>query len=153
MGLFGELDANEVSDNPFYTPPDVYPCVLSEATRNQKKNPKPDDLSSEGLAFKWVIEDEDSDYDGMNLSDWHNIYPDITEDQVTAQVRRDNARLKKRLGEMGLSPDEMNEILDEDNLANLVGMTADVEVTETPDKNDPDKVWTNIKSVSRTDTE
>lgn len=151
MGLFGELDANEVSDNPFYVPPDVYQCVLTEATRNQKKNPKEDDLSKEGLAFKWVVEDDESDYDGFNISDWHNIYPDITEDQVNVQVRRDNARLKKRLGDMGLSPDEMNEILEDDNLNELVGITANIEITETPDKNDPDKVWSNIKSVTRTD--
>lgn len=153
MGLFGELDANEVSDNPFYVAPDIYRCVLTEATRNEKKNPKEDDLSKEGLAFKWVIDDDESDYDGNNISDWHNIYPDITEDQVTVQVRRDNARLKKRLTEMGLSADEMNEILEDDNLSDLVGIEAYVEITETPDKNDPDKVWSNIKSVKRVDAD
>jgi hypothetical protein len=151
MGLFGDLDANEVSDDPFYIPPDVYRCVLTEASRNEKKNPKPDDLSKEGLSFKWVIEDEDSDFDGYNKSDWHNLYTDVSEDEVTVQVRRDNARLKKRLGEMGLTPDEMNNLLEDDNLAELVGIVANVEITETPDKNDPDKKWSNIAKVTRLD--
>lgn len=148
MGLFGELDANEVSDNPFYVAPDVYNCVLTEANRVEKKSG-----DGEGLSFKWVIEDEDSDYVGNSLSDWHNIYPDATEDDVTPQMRKDNARLKKRLKEMGLTPDEMNEILEDEHLDDLVGMQGLVEVSESADKKEPEKIYTNVKSVKRTDLE
>jgi Fe2+ transport system protein FeoA len=148
MGLFGDIDANEVSDNPFYVAPDKYQCVLAEAQVVQKK-----DGSGYGLSFNWVIEDEESEFNQQRISDWKNIYPDADSregvDEIT--IRRDNANLKRRLTEMGLTADEMNDLLDEGNLDELIGMTAVVEVTETPDKKDPDKKWTNIASVTRLD--
>jgi hypothetical protein len=142
MGLFGELDAAEISDNPFYVAPDVYKCILAEANRVQKK-----DFTGEGISFKWVIEDEESDYYGSNVSDWLNIYPDVSGDEVTPKIKQSNARLKSRLQEMGLSAEEMDVLLDEDNLENLVGMVAYVTVSESHDKNDPDKVYTNVRKV------
>lgn len=140
MGLFGDQDAAEVPDNPFYVAPGTYECVLTEVNRVAKK-----DGSGEGLAFKWVIEDE-GEYKGNNLQDWKNIYPDVSADEVTPDIRKDNSRLKQRLIELGLSEDEMNELLD--NLDNLIGITAYVTVTESADRNDPSKKYTNIKSVS-----
>lgn len=140
MGLFGEVDATEVSDNPFYVAPDTYFCTLSEVSRVEKK-----DGSGEGLAFKWVITDDDSEYNGNNLQDWKNIHPDVSEADLTPDIRKDNARLKGRLLEMGISEEQMNDLLD--NLDDLVGLEAYVTVVETPDKNDPSKKYTNIKSV------
>lgn len=140
MGLFGDIDAADVPENPFYVAPDTYPCVLSEANVVDKK-----DGSGKGLAFKWVIENDDSEYNGQNVQDWFNIYPDITEDDVTPNIRKDMARLRQRLTQMGLSTEEQNDLLD--NLDDLIGMHADVVVTETPDKQDPDKKWTNINKV------
>lgn len=139
-GLFGELDASEVPDNPFYVAPDTYFCVLAEANKVEKK-----DGSGFGLAFKWVIEEEDSEYNKNNIQDWKNIYPDITADEVTPDIRKDNARLKQRLIEMGVPESEMSGLLD--NLEDLVGLHAYVTVTETTDKNDPTKSYTNVKSV------
>lgn len=139
-GLFGELDASEVPDNPFYVAPDTYFCVLAEANKVEKK-----DGSGFGLAFKWVIEEEDSEYNKNNIQDWKNIYPDITADEVTPDIRKDNARLKQRLIEMGVPESEMSGLLD--NLEDLVGLQAYVTVTETTDKNDPTKSYTNVKSV------
>ena len=144
MGLFGDQDAEEVSDNPFYVAPDIYRCTLAEATVQEKKEEKG---GGQGISFKWVITDEDSDYHGNNLSDWHNIYPEVTSDELTADIRRDQARMKKRLIEMEVTPEEMNVLLDDDNLENLIGMEADLEVSETPDKVDPNKMWTNVKRV------
>ena len=140
MGLFGDTDAAEVPDNPFYVAPDTYFCTLAEVNRVAKK-----DGSGEGLAFKWVIDEPESEYNGNNLQDWKNIYPDVTEADVTPDIRKDNARLKGRLVEMGISEEQMNDLLD--NLEDLVGLQAYVTVIETTDKNDPSKKYTNIKSV------
>jgi hypothetical protein len=142
MGLFGEVDAAEVPDNPFYVAPGTYPCVLTEAKVVPKK-----DGTGQGLAFKWVIQDEDSEYNGQNIQDWNNIYPEVTEDEVTPEIRRDQARLKMRLTQMGLSTEQMNNLLEEGGLDELIGMTADVTCKETPDKNDPDIKYTNITKV------
>lgn len=143
-GLFGELDATQVEENPFYVAPDTYKCVLTEANKVEKK-----DGSGYGLSFKWVIEDEDSDFYGNSISDWKDIFPGITADQITPEVKRKFSFLKQRLTEMGLSPSEMNNLLEDDNLSQLIGMVAFVEVTETIDKNDPDRKYTNVRKVTR----
>lgn len=141
MGLFGEVDAAEVPDNPFYVAPDTYRCILAELNRVEKK-----DGSGEGLAFKWVIEDEDSEFNGNQIQDWKNIYPNTSADELTPEIRKDNSRLKQRLTELGLSEDEMNGLLD--NLEEYVGLVAYVEVTETADKKDPSKKYTNVRKVT-----
>jgi hypothetical protein len=144
MGLFGDLDANEVSDNPFYVAPDIYQCTLIELNRVEKK-----DQSGEGLSFKWQIEDTDSDYEGSTISEWINIYPDAVSTEFTQNMRRDNARLKQRLTQMGLSAEEMNVLLDEDNLDKVVGLVAFVDVIEQKDKNydENGKIYTNVRKV------
>jgi hypothetical protein len=141
MGLFGELDASDIPENPFYVAPGTYSCVLSEAGVQSKK-----DNSGEGLSFKWVIEDEDSEYVGMNVSDWFNIYRDITSEEVTPKIKQDMSRMRQRLTQMGIPLEDQNDLLD--NLDDLIGMKAYITVKESPDKNDPDKVYTNITNVS-----
>jgi hypothetical protein len=143
-GLFGDLDANEVSDNPFYVAPDIYQCTLIELNRVEKK-----DQSGEGLSFKWQIEDSESEYEGSTISEWINIYPDAVSTELTQNMRRDNARLKQRLTQMGLSAEEMNVLLDEDNLDKIVGLVAFVDVIEQKDKNydENGKIYTNVRKV------
>lgn len=144
MGLFGEIDASEVPENPFYVAPGTYPCVLTEINRVEKK-----DGSGEGVSIKWVIEDEDSEYNKQNLQDWFNIYPDITEEEVTPNIRKDMARLRQRLTQMGLTTVQMNAFLEEKD--EYIGMKAYVTCKETPDRNDPDTKYTNITKVSLDD--
>ena len=140
--LFGGVDAAEVPDDPFYVAPDTYLCILSEASIVETQ------AGGKGLSLKWVIEDEDSDYVGQNISDWHNIYWDeyISDHDVSeAQVRRSRSNMKKRLLDIGVAEEDLNEI--HNNLDDLVGITAYVTTVETPDKNDPDKKWVNIRKV------
>ena len=47
MGLFGDRDAEEISDNPFYVAPDTYFCILVETNRVQKKKSDGEGLSLE----------------------------------------------------------------------------------------------------------
>lgn len=139
--LFGDVDASEVPDDPFYVAPDTYDCILTEANLVAKK-----DGSGHGLAFKWVIEDEDSEYNGNQIQDWKNVYPDITSDEVTPDIRKDMSRLKGRLFEMGVAEEDMGSLLD--NLDDLVGTRAFVTVTESRVvKDGEEKVYSNVKSV------
>lgn len=139
--LFGDVDASEVPDDPFYVAPDTYDCILTEANKVEKK-----DQSGYGLAFKWVIEDEDSEYHGNQIQDWKNIYPDITSDEITPNIRKDMSRLKARLTEMGVPESEMGSLLD--NLDDLVGLRAFVTVTESRVvKDGEEKVYSNVKNV------
>lgn len=139
-GLFGELDVDEVPNDPFYVAPDTYKAVLTEVNRVMTK-----DGSKEGLSFKWVIDEPDSEYNGNNVQDWKNIYPNITRDQVTPMVKKDNARLKQRLTEMGIPEEDMNSFLDD--LDKYIGMEAYITVIEQRDKKDPDKRYTNISRI------
>lgn len=142
--LFGDIDASEVPNDPFYVAPDTYYCKLVEAKRVVVKNPRPNG-AEEGLAFRWQIDESDSPFDGLNIQDWKNIYPNITKDELTPEIRKDNARLKARLLEMGVPESEMAGLLD--NLEDLVGLEAYVTVVETTDKRDPEKKFTNITKV------
>lgn len=141
MGLFGELDATDVPDNPFYVAPGTYPCVLAEVARVTTK-----DGTKEGIAFRWVIEDEDSEFNNQRLQDWKNIYPDLTADEVTPQIKRDMSNLRQLLLSLNLTDEEQNDFLD--NMEELVGTHAMVTVRETSDKHDPDKKYTNVTKVS-----
>lgn len=142
MGLFGDLDANEVPNDPFFVEQGTYHAVLSEASQVVKSN----DETKKGISFKWVIDDE-SDYAGKSVSDWLAIFPDIDASEITADVRTAMSRTKQRLFQMGLDEDQMSTLLDDDNLENLVGMEADLQVTNSADKNDPDKIYTNVRKV------
>lgn len=143
MGLFGNLDAADIPDNPFYVAPGTYPAVLTEAKIQAKK-----DGSGSGLSFKWIIEDEDSEYNGQNISDWQNLPPeDLTQDGMTPAIRGALSRLKQRLTQMGLTDQEQDDLLEPGNLDQLIGMKADVTVTESADKNDPAKIYTNISKI------
>lgn len=141
MGLFGEVDANDIPDNPFYVAPGVYPAVLTEIKAVEPKN----DGGKHGIAFKWVIDDEDSEYNGQNVQDWKTYYPDLSPDDLTPQVKRDLANLRQVLNSLGLTPDEQNEFLE--NMDEYVGTNAVITVKETPDKNDPDKKYTNVVKI------
>lgn len=156
MGLFGDNDAAEISDNPFYVAPDVYMSVLSDlAIRDSKDGEK------KGLSFQWTIEEDSSDYDGNNVSEWINIY--LTQEAEEAAdpqaVRRDRARLKKRLSEIGMSEEEMNEFVDADGLINedlqkqYIGTMAYITIVEAVDKKDDTKVYTNISKVTLPDAD
>lgn len=143
MGLFGDMDAADIPENPYYVAPGTYYCVLSKAERVEKK-----DKSGEGLSFTWVIEYEDSEYNGNQVQDWKNIYPDLTSEEITPNIRKSLSFLKQRLTEMGLSPEEQNTLLEPGALDELIGLHAYVEIVETTDRNDPDKKYSNVKRVS-----
>lgn len=150
MGLFGDMDASEVSDNPFYVAPDTYTSVLTEISIvTSKKNP-----DNKGMSLQFAIDESDSEYNGNSIAEWINVHLDLDSDAVTTQIRRDLARLKGRLTDLGMSLDEMNDLVDaegnlnEDVAKNYIGNMYDVTVVEVADKNDPNKKYTNIKTVS-----
>lgn len=149
MGLFGDQDAAEVSDNPFYVAPDVYLSILTDLTLRTSK-----DGEKKGLSFQWTIEEEDNEFNGQTISEWVNVYLSDDDAPDATALRRDRARMKSRLAAVGFSNEQMNELVDEDGIFNedlakeFIGTVRYVQVTETPDKNDPDKKYTNITKIS-----
>lgn len=142
MGLFGDNDVADIPDNPFYVAPGSYEAVLTEAKVQETK-----DKTGTALAFKWVIEDEDSDYKGQNVSDWNPIFPDITRDEIDQKIRASMSRTKSRLIQMGIAEEDMDSLTEPEALADLIGLHATITVKESADKNDPDVKYTNITKV------
>lgn len=142
MGLFGDVDATQVSDNPFYVGPGTYEAVVSEATlwvdEEEIKNP--------AIFISWTIDDE-SEYSGNSVSDRLAVFPDISEEDITPQIRKQFSFTKSRLKQMGLDEDQMNVLLDDENLEDLVGLEATIAVKVTKDKNDPEKLYSNVTKV------
>lgn len=152
MGLFGDLDAQSVSDDPFYIAPDVYQCVLTDLQLRESRAG-----GKFGLSFSWTIEEDSSEYDGNNISEWVNVYFDsaMEEEAGAVTVRRDRARLKQRLFQIGMSEKEMNDFvtedgtLDEDIQSQYIGIVAHVEIVEAAGRGaNEGKVYTNIKNVT-----
>ena len=156
MGLFGDLDAADVSDNPFFVPADVYTCQLTDFKLKESNS------GGYGLSFVWTIQEDDSEYDGNNVSEWINVYIKDSDAKDAAALKRDRARLKSRLTAIGMSTEEMNKlavevddkfVIDEDIADQYIGVMALVTVVNTPDKNDPDKIYVNIRSISLSEDE
>lgn len=142
MGLFGDVDATQVADNPFYVGPGTYEAVLSEATLWVDE----EGVKSPAIFFSWTI-DDDSEYTGNSVSDRLAVFPDITEDEITPQIRKQFSFTKSRLKQMGLTEDQMNVLLDDENLEDLVGMEATIQVKTSKDKEDDQKVYSNVTKV------
>lgn len=146
MGLFGDIDANDVADDPFFVPAGTYESVLTDAslyTPDGEETPT-------AIFFTWTIDDEDAeDYNGNSVSDRCAVFPEITSDEVTPKIRKAFSFTKSRLKEMGLDEDDMNGLLDNDGekLEEYVGLEATIQVRNSTDKNDSEKKYSNIQKV------
>jgi hypothetical protein len=151
MGLWGDQDASEISDNPFFVEEGAYVSNLTqfELRHNEQRE-------TDSILMQWTIEEEDSDYEGDNVSDWINVYLTSEARQAAdkASLRRDQARLKSRLTAIGMSNDEMNELVDDEGNFNeelaekYIGTLRVVEVKVRPGKgSNEDKKYSNIVGV------
>lgn len=68
--IFGDVDINEVSDNPFDVADGTYPCVLSSAKISRKEGEE-----TRWLKLEWKINDPESEYDKMTLREQHKLPP------------------------------------------------------------------------------
>lgn len=154
MGLFGKLDVDQVPDDPFAVGEGTYSGIVSSAQTRQ---------TQEGVD-KFIVnyevqEPEDSEYVGNNASEWFTYYPDLTESDLAEmdprdrqQVNRDMASLKRRLKHLGLDDEQLD--LEAEEIAELItGVAVDFAVGAKPDKNDPDKIYYNIKYVRQAEEE
>lgn len=144
MGIFGDTDASEIPDDPFYVEPGTYTCVITEAVVRNKKNSE-----EQGLSLTYVIQDEDSDYKGSRVQEWKNVWPNVE----NAQQRQDNARVKQRLLSLGVPEAVMNDDPAE-FLETLKGVECYVTVKESVQEKDGVKrTFTNVTYTSVPDSE
>lgn len=140
MALFGDIDAADIPEDPFHVDDGTYLATLTEVkavTRNSD--------GQHGLAFKWTITEEDSEFEGNTLNDWKNFYPDLTEEDLTPDIKKDLSRLKQRLAQIGVPEEEMNSFTE--NFEDYVGTEAYVTVKNTTNQDDPSRKYRNITFV------
>ena len=140
MGLFGDVDVSEVPEDPFWVDNGTYLAVLTEL-----KNVETND-GRHGLAMKWVIQEDDSEFNGSQLQDWKNTYPDLTEEDVTPEIRKDLSRLKQRLVQIGVTEEDIQN-WDEEVASSYIGTEAYLTVKNTSNQDDPSKKYRNITFV------
>ena len=144
MGLFGDVDVAEIPDDPFWVDDGVYFCVLTEAKHIV---PKTED-KNHGVALRFVIQEEDSEFDGSQLNLWRNYYPGIKKDELTKEIKQDLSRLKNTMIQIGVSEDEMDqENFFEEVLPSYIGTEAYVTVKNTTAQDNPEKKYRNITGI------
>ncbi len=120
MSIFGELDINEIPDDPFYTPPNTYHCICTDAKFWQKEG-----AEHPSLVITWTIDDPDSDYHGNNIQEYFTLFlADVTSDgelrpngikyaDLEANQKKVVVKLKVRLrNAFDLSEAEINSFTD-----------------------------------------
>lgn len=125
MSVFGDLDMANVPDDPFFIPEDNYWAVCTEASTKEK-----DGITS--LVIKWTIDEPESQYHNMSLSEWYGIpsegesFADWYEN-LDGKGKMRFSFLKKRLrGAFDLSEADFNQLEDWNE---LVGAEAYLKVT------------------------
>lgn len=139
-GLFGKLDASEIPDDPFHVDDGTYLSVLQEVKAVQRNSD-----GQNGLSFKFAIVEEDSEFEGNTVQSWKNFYPDLTEDDLTPDIKKDLSRLKQFLTQLGVPEEDMDAFVE--NTDDYIGSEYYVTVRNTADKADPSKKYRNITHV------
>lgn len=142
MGLFGDVDVSDVPEDPFHVDDGTYLSVLSEIATKQPK----DEAKNPGLAMKWTIIEDDSEFVGQNLNDWKVTYPNLTQDDLTPDIKKDLARLKQRLSQIGVTEEDMDN-WDNEVAQSYVGTEAYVTVKNSVNADDPSKKYLNVTFV------
>lgn len=143
MGLFGDVDASSIPDDPWYVAPGTYLCVVEDAAIRDKK-----DQTGQGLALNYSIVEEDNDYTGMRIQEWKNL---PNGDSDSKDARTDRSRVKQRLLSLGVPEDVMNSD-DTDWLKDLIGVEVYVTVFERASQ-DGTRTYTNVGNVKLVESE
>lgn len=140
MGLFGDIDVSEVPNDPFHVDNGTYLSILTELKDVETNEGK------HGLAMKWVIQEEDSEFHNFNVQDWKNTYPELTQEDLTPEIRQDLARLRQRLEQIGVTEEDMNNWGPE-VASTYIGTEAYITVKNTTNQDDPSRKYRNITFV------
>lgn len=158
MGIFGDLDAKEIPDNPYFVKQGEYTAIISGAAFQKSENKGRDQHQ---LVISYKIADEDSKFYGQEVRDWFNIFPEMTEDLLDTlppkerrTVMAANSAVKRRLcgqpdlDRKGLGVD-IDELEDDDNPwdpTSLVGLEVDLAIVNRGENNEYTNIsWANLR--------
>jgi hypothetical protein len=139
MSIWGEADANEIPDDPFHIEPNWYPAVAVECYEKEVD-------AAEGsaiLMIKWKIQQPGSQFDGLPVPDRNNFFKRPNDQLSGDQIQRNSFTKKKIREAFDLTPDQVQSFSPKNGL----GKKAMIEVTNNPDRNNPDIVYNNVRSA------
>jgi len=142
VSLFGNLDAAEVNDDPFYIEPNTYKAVCVDAVVKETTD------GSNALILKWQIDEPASDYHEKNLTDYFTLVDQNAVWEDLDGKQKDKVKfLKRRLRRgFGISESEINSVKPSD----LIGREAFLQIVEGQGKKgtaNEGKTFTNIRDA------
>src|SRR5688500_13641735 len=139
MSIFGDMDVDDIPEDPYYVAPSTYWAMCTEA--KQTKFEGNDDTF---ISFTWTIDEPDNEYHGKNLQKLYKIYPGKSKSDLTAKEIQGLSWLKKMLRRgFDLSESEIKSV----ELSDLVGTGAYVTSVVNDDKNDSTKKYVNVRDA------
>lgn len=96
MSIFGDIDVDEISEDPFYVAPNTYWAICTEAVVT-KFDKDFDPMADTFLKIVWTIDEPDNEYHGKNLQQLFKIFPGKTKADLTAKEIQGLSYLKKLL--------------------------------------------------------
>lgn len=91
MSIWGNVNSERVSDDPFFTPANTYHCTVIDAKMQQKDG-------RNSLTIQWAIDDPSSDYHGNRLSQYFQLPADGQNfEDLDSNQRKSLAFLKQTL--------------------------------------------------------
>lgn len=136
MSIWGDMDVDDIPDDPFHIPANTYRCICTEAYTKIKDD-------QEALIIKWTIQEPDSDYHEDSLTEFFPLFKKPI-DELTGKERKRTAFMAKRLRE---AFDLTKEELKEWKPSNGIGMYAYLTVVNNSDKNDETKTYNNVSNA------
>lgn len=92
FGLFGDMDIEDVPDDPWFVGAGTYYATVTKAMKQAKK-----DGSGYALIIEYTINEPDSDFHGQTKSDWFDLYPGRLFKDLDADEKKNVTRMKNRL--------------------------------------------------------
>lgn len=140
FGLFGEMDIEDIPDDPWYVGAGTYYATCTKSEKVVKK-----DSSGYALVINYTIDEPDSQYHGFTKGDWFNLYPGVKYADLNADQKQEVIRMKVRLMEaFDKTEDEVRKI----NPNDLVGEPVFLKVVERAGKGQhAGKTFSNLEKV------
>jgi hypothetical protein len=92
MSIFGDMDVDDIPEDPYYVAPSTYWCLCTEAKFTQFEGN--DDTF---LSITWTIDEPDNDYHTKNLQELFKVYPGKSKSDLTPKEIQGLSYLKRRL--------------------------------------------------------
>lgn len=142
VSLFGNLDATEVNDDPFFIEPNTYKAICHDAVVKEANS------GDMALIITWQIDEPANDYHEKKLTDYFTLVPqDVAWEDLDSKQKDKVKFLKRRLRRaFGVPESEINSVKPSD----LIGAYAYIQIVEGEGKKgtaNEGKKFTNIRDA------